>query len=111
MKHGECCASTFVRGPRVKEIIDFASKKIDTSKYLPEFKNKSKLPEKIGFEMLVKTNRKNNIVNSLISKEFKEYIMKKIDENEQEYAIKKRMEVSAVSEFYNLFNKSKLMQV
>ena len=35
--------------------------------------------------------------------------MKKIDESVQEYAIKKRMKVLVVSEFDNLFNKSKLM--
>ena len=59
--------------------------------------------------MLVNTNRKDNIVNFLIPKEFKEYIMEKIDKNEQEYAIKKRMKVTVVSEFYNLFNKSEQM--
>ena len=75
----------------------------------PNSKTSQSYQKENEFAMLINTNRKNNIVNSLIPEEFKEYIMKKIDENEQECAIKKKMEVPVVSEFYNLFNKSKLM--
>ena len=36
----------FIPGLRVNEKVDFARKYIDINKYLPEFKNKAKLPER-----------------------------------------------------------------
>ena len=83
------------KGLRIKDILSFASSRMNIEDYLPDY-DYNKEPNRV---------RLCNIVNSLIEDEFKTYIAKKIKQRKQVLIHSQNLFMTVKPEFLNLLKK------
>ena len=72
-----------INGLRIADIIAFAKDHFDIESYLPSFKDPNKLPDRSWVCNIGKKIQNISIVNTIIHKEFKEFVIAKVQENEK----------------------------
>ena len=71
-----------INGLKISDIITFAQNHFEIETYLPSFKDPNKLPDRSWVCNIGKQIRNIIIVNTIIHKEFKEFVLTKVQENE-----------------------------
>ena len=93
-------------GLRTSDIVEFAERHVDVRSYLPEYKS-NRFPLRQWTYNLGKHKRVcNNVVATLIEKEYKDFVKHKTDEIEQENTINRHTKFQAIPQFVNTIRNS-----
>ena len=98
-----------INGLRSKDILKFSQSKVDIKVYLPEFKDKEKLPERTWLWNIGTLSSKINIVSTLSHADFKKFVSSKIKENDAIQKRKRREEIDVIPEFSEMFKNSEII--